>query len=681
MTGQESIPIESNREITLQTNNEVSLPKEVENNASNFTLSVKERVGAIELLEKGTKCTSINEQKHVKQNLFVTSFLSDHDLKQCNITYKQASLNVASYGSDSSITPKVDEVDDEYNALVRSLTLDDDEGISDEFDSLVVGSLEESKRGYNHPYSFDQIEAASNTSSNSETYSTIIKVQKDEEVRESGDKLKRCSQLEDTKDKILLSEGTTKELDQIEKKLWKKPEESTTGKIENHSSTTEMLSRNVMLQQDNNQNVAPPSPRTAENAIHSFIMKQSNQPGAKYIPDDEKESSSDESIQTICPVEEGQNTQFSKKSVESDSGISKGLENESEISDQSPGMKRSVSEVTLYSESCKTCKELLGNEPSISPTSFILKDDTDIKSSEADSETPLISSSKKTNRTWPRVKYAVQQKEFIIFGITAIALSTSAALVYLQDKAQTITFFVSSPLYVTMPIIALASLIAISPMFYAIKQFRNTEECQIQRKNADETLNKVLEYQAKDKVIKSVRLKYSNGTHSNFTLNAWEGKNNFINIDEKVISRTNKIESVIKDRPIFMALLTGVIATNIAFPLGLLALGGMNNLKIFYQNPLSNNMGLSLLMGSSMVALLVICFGVHYYRKTNCTNLVYSEERIDPEKVNERFIEEIKEERTKVLEENHSKDAKRSSLTLEQVVVESHNYKDTVYSI
>lgn len=623
MTGQESIPIESNGEITLQKNNEASLPKEVKNNASNSTLSVKERVGAIELLQKGTKCTSINKQNHVKQNLFVTSFLSDHDLKQCNTTYKQASLNVVSNGSDSSITPKVDEVDAEYNALVRSLVLDD-EDVTAKF-NVLVRSLEEDKRD---PYS----------------------------------------------------------LDQIEKKLRKKPEESTTGEIENHPSTTEMLSRNIMLQHDNNQNIDPPSLRTAENAIHSFIMKQSNQPGAKYIPDDElsddeKESSNDESIQTICPVEESQNTKFSKKSVESDSGISKGLENESEISDQSPGMKRSVSEVTLYSESCEICKELLGNEPSISPTPFILKDDADIKSNEADSETPLIRSSKKTNRTWPKVKYAVQQKEFIIFGITAIAFSTSAALVYLQGKAQFIGFFSNSPLHVTMPIIALASLVVMSSIFCTIKQFRNIEECQIQGKNADEILNKVLEYQAKDKVIKSVRLKYSNGTHSNFTLNAWEGKNNFINIDEKVISRTNKIESVIKDRPIFMALLTGVVVTNIALPLGLLVLGGMNDLKIFYQNPLSNNMGLSLLMGSSMVALLVIYFGVHYYRKTNCTNLVYFDERIDPEKVNERFIEEIKEERTKVLEENHSKDAKRSSLTLEQVVVESHNHKDTIYSL
>ncbi|WP_265014737.1 hypothetical protein [Wolbachia endosymbiont (group B) of Camptogramma bilineatum] len=200
-------------------------------------------------------------------------------------------------------------------------------------------------------------------------------------------------------------------------------------------------------------------------------------------------------------------------------------------------------------------------------------------------------------------------------------------------------------------------------------------------KNANETLNQVLKYQPKDKVIKSFKLEYSNGTHSHFTLNAWKGKNNFINIDDKVISRRNKVESVIKDRPLFTALLSSLVAANIVWPLLLYVEGGINSVQKFYQNALINNVGLSLLIGSSILALSVIFLGVHYYRKTNCTNLVYCEERIEPEKVNGKFIEEIKEARTKVLEENHSKDAKCSSLTLEQVVVESHNYKDAIYSI
>ncbi|WP_341817537.1 hypothetical protein [Wolbachia endosymbiont (group A) of Pherbina coryleti] len=292
-----------------------------------------------------------------------------------------------------------------------------------------------------------------------------------------------------------------------------------------------------------------------------------------------------------------------------------------------------------------------------------------------------ILKNKKTNRFLPRAKYAMQQKGFIIFGASAIILSISAALLYLQDKAKFIAFFTNSPKYITIPVIALAALLAIGPIFFATRQFIDTEEHSIQKKDADKILAEVLEHQPKDKAIKSVRLEYSNGTHSNFVLNAWEAKQGFTNIDEKVITRTNKIKSVINDRPIFTALFTGVVAANIAFPLGLLATHGVNGVQKFYQNPLTNNIGLSLLIGSGILALSIICLGVHYYRKTNCTNLIYSEEEIDPKDVNGKFIEEIKRERTNVLGENHSKDAKRSSLTLEQVVVQSHNCKDIVYSV
>ncbi|WP_265021688.1 HAD family hydrolase [Wolbachia endosymbiont (group A) of Icerya purchasi] len=314
-----------------------------------------------------------------------------------------------------------------------------------------------------------------------------------------------------------------------------------------------------------------------------------------------------------------------------------------------------------------------------SPPSYKSKDDSE-ESLSLNSDIGSTTN-KKTNRFLPRAKYAMQQKGFIIFGASAIILSISAALLYLQDKAKFIAFFTNSPKYITIPVIALAALLAIGPIFFATRQFIDTEEHSIQKKDADKILAEVLEHQPKDKAIKSVRLEYSNGTHSNFVLNAWEAKQGFTNIDEKVITRTNKIKSVINDRPIFTALFTGVVAANIALPLWLYAEGGVNNVQKFYQNPLTNNIGLLLLIGSGILALSIICLGVHYYRKTNCTNLIYSEGEIDPKDVNGKFIEEIKRERTNVLGENHSKDAKRSSLTLEQVVVQSHNCKDIVYSV
>lgn len=349
-----------------------------------------------------------------------------------------------------------------------------------------------------------------------------------------------------------------------------------------------------------------------------------------------------------------------------------------------PTLSRSISEGTIYSEpwdTKKTKNNILkgmsesSDTPSTSPPSYTSRSSSQ-ESSPTDREFKL-----QKNRFWPKAQYAMQQKGVAIFGAAAIVLGTSTALIYLQDKATFIAFFTNSPLYTTVPIIAVASLFAISPMLLGIKQFVNTKEYQTQEKNADEVLDNVFRHQPEGKVIKSVRLEYSNGTHSNFVFNAWESKKGLVNIDEKVISKTNKIESVINNRPLFTALLTGVVAANIALPLLLYAEGGVNNIQKFYQNPLTNNIRLLPLTGLGIFALLAVYIGVHYYRKTNCTNLVYSEETIDPKNVNEKFIEEIKRERTKVLGENHSKDAKRSSLTLEQVVVQYHNYKDAIYSI
>ena len=606
--------------VTLQTNNEVSFSEEVENNVSNSTLSVKER---IELFEKGTK--------------------QEPDL---NTECKLASLNVISNSSDSSITAKIDEAGADFSVSCSSLVLDDGKDIEDEFNAVCEANGIE----YNRPYSLDQFEAASNTSSNFQIDNTK-EMQKEEEDKELGDKPKP-------------------------------------------------LPRNGMLEKDNMRNVAPPSPRTAENHRLSIIqdIAPPKPPHSSFQLNGEK-CDEQEAIGEPMYATIDQSKRFSKRGLDG------------KINDQSPEIENSNSEETSIKKgsidepvdlNTKFLKKSLeGSDSGIDNRSaemsescgnqgwenMSLNHDSPVTLSTSSSEksdneeTPLIKKEKKTNRILPRVKYAVQQKEFIIFGIAAVALSVSAALVYLQDKGQFIAFFANSPLYITMPMIAITSLLAISTIFCGIKQFRDTEECQIGGKNANETLNQVLKYQPKDKVIKSFKLEYSNGTHSHFTLNAWKGKNNFINIDDKVISRRNKVGSVIKDRPLFTALLSSLVAANIVLPLLLYVEGGINSVQKFYQNALINNVGLSLLAGSSILALSVIFLGVHYYRKTNCTNLVYCEERIEPEKVNGKFIEEIKEARTKVLEENHSKAAKCSSLRLEQVVVESHNYKDVIYSI
>lgn len=155
--------------VTSQTSNETSSSEEVENNVSDSTLSVKER---IELFEKGTKQTPIIKEKHMKQTC------GSHDLKQCNTEDKAAFSNVISNGSDGSVTLGMDEAGaDQFDAL----SLDKGEDTEDEFNTV----CEENGIEYNRPYSLDQFEAASNTSSNPKIDNTK-EMQKEEEDKELG---------------------------------------------------------------------------------------------------------------------------------------------------------------------------------------------------------------------------------------------------------------------------------------------------------------------------------------------------------------------------------------------------------------------------------------------------------------------------------------------------------------
>ncbi|UIP92135.1 hypothetical protein IYZ83_002860 [Wolbachia pipientis] len=196
---------------------------------------------------------------------------------------------------------------------------------------------------------------------------------------------------------------------------------------------------------------------------------------------------------------------------------------DNKIDSQHPTLSRSVSQEKEFdrlldrNESEKNPFENLSQHsdtPSTSPPSYTSR-------SNSQGSSPTNSKSKlQKNRFWPKAQYAIQQKGVVIFGAAAIVLGTSTF----------IAFFTNSLLYTIVPIIEVASLFAISPMLLGIKQFVNTKEYQIQGKNADEVLDNVFRHRPEGKVIKSVRLKYSNGTHSNFVLNAWESKKGFVNI-------------------------------------------------------------------------------------------------------------------------------------------------------
>ncbi|WCR53309.1 MAG: hypothetical protein PG981_000331 [Wolbachia endosymbiont of Ctenocephalides orientis wCori] len=291
------------------------------------------------------------------------------------------------------------------------------------------------------------------------------------------------------------------------------------------------------------------------------------------------------------------------------------------------------------------------------------------------------------DRFWPKVRHAVKEKEFVIPVVSAAMITASlaaySAYTYLQDHAKFIAFITNNPKFITVPSAIAFSLFTIG-MACAVSQFKNTREFQIQAKNADANmiLDKVFECQPGNKIIKSVRLEYSNGTHSNFTFNIWKSRNNFIDIDEKVINRTSKIGSVINDRPLPVMLLTGVIVANLIIPSALYAIGGIDTVQHFYQNILANNIGLSIVIGSAILAVSALCLVVHDYRKTNCSNLAcFHEGEIDSAQANRESRDKIERDRTVALGESHRKEDKCSSLILDQLIVQAHNFSDTLFTV
>lgn len=114
---------------------------------------------------------------------------------------------------------------------------------------------------------------------------------------------------------------------------------------------------------------------------------------------------------------------------------------------QNSTLSRSPSQETVFDDPDDLDKTLtrlsressnkLSNVPSTSPPSYKTDDSEESLSLNSDVGG---TTNKKTNRFLPRAKYSMQQKGFIIFTASAIILSISAALLYLQDKAKFIAF-------------------------------------------------------------------------------------------------------------------------------------------------------------------------------------------------------------------------------------------------
>lgn len=387
----------------------------------------------------------------------------------------------------------------------------------------------------------------------------------------------------------------------------------------------------------------------------------------------------------LCPFDDfdlnddGQEEPRVEGSVDSDSGLG----------DRNPGM--SASERTLYDEPWdrdkvvenfkKEFNEVLSNRtgaPSTGLPSLFTDDSQERLLRGRDDSYVDGNDIKKTKRSPLRAKYAVQQANFVIPVVSAavIAIYTIAyaTSVYLQDKGSLIAFIINNPKFITVPGIIALSLFAIG-IFCAVKQFRNTIEHQIDEKDPDKILKKVLEVETKGQILRHLVVEHSNGTILHYRFNTWEAnKNGIANVDEEVIRKVSKIESVINDRPVFTALFTGFIVANLALPLWLYAAGGISNITTFYQSILATNVGLLSLVATGMFVLSILCLGVHYYNKTNCTNLVFlKSSETSNEKVNENLLDEAVEQRIPTTKKCHDQTGKVESLHVTKVDFELFN--------
>ncbi|WP_341808382.1 hypothetical protein [Wolbachia endosymbiont (group E) of Neria commutata] len=287
---------------------------------------------------------------------------------------------------------------------------------------------------------------------------------------------------------------------------------------------------------------------------------------------------------------------------------------------------------------------------------------------------------KKTSRTGLRVKRAVQRASFVIpmVSATVIAMYTIAyaTSVYLQDKGSLIAFIINNPKFITVPGIIALSLFAIG-IFCAIKQFNNTIEHQIDEKDPDKIFKKALEPETKEQILRHLAVVHSNGTILHYRFNTWEAnKNGIANVDEEVIRKVGKIESVINDRPLFTALSTGFIVANLALPFWLYAAGGISNITTFYQSILATNTGLLSLVATGMFASSILCLGVHYYNKTNCTNVVYLKDSdTSNEKVNKNLLDDTVEQRISTIKKCHDQSGKVESLHVKHLVADLYDGK------
>ncbi|OEY87040.1 hypothetical protein BIY23_00940 [Wolbachia pipientis] len=299
----------------------------------------------------------------------------------------------------------------------------------------------------------------------------------------------------------------------------------------------------------------------------------------------------------------------------------------------------------------------------------------------------------KTNRKWKKILYPLKEKKFVVPFSFIYSLYGSAALVYFDNpelfKAFLLKNVVNPGIIADYKIIWVISaiLIPVICMFLlsALYRIRYIEEHKIINNDYDNAIKEVFQYHKIDttKAIRSMFLKYTNNTIVELHFNIHKkDEGGGANADAWFIHKTNKLNLLVNNRPMFTVLLISFIMTNTVLNLGLYITG--NNLGMFYKNILSSNINIS--HGTVLLLIVnlsgLVYLGFHYWDKMGCCSRIYVEDStyIDNAKKINEFIGEkmLKGDVGQSLAESalaqvHRQIGKQCSLTLKQVVVTSHN--------
>ncbi|MDR2609757.1 MAG: hypothetical protein LBC06_04170 [Rickettsiales bacterium] len=277
--------------------------------------------------------------------------------------------------------------------------------------------------------------------------------------------------------------------------------------------------------------------------------------------------------------------------------------------------------------------------------------------------------SKKTNRFLQKVKYVMQKKKVIVpFVGLATMCCTMAIALSVQQRG--FIELVSSVNPVTIFGGVLASCLVLG-IVWELMQAVRTKEHKIKKRNTQEVLDEILDTLPKDKCIKSLILKYSNGNRVYFTFHSLPGqeKNNvsIVELIGRPICYKSKVNSLINDRLWLPILGTVLIAGNITFPLTLYSTGGLSNVANLYTNP---TIYWPVVAISCTLLLFTAVCALHHWNKTDFKDyLLLHKQDASSRELNETSIAVVKESQEKI------------SSKLLQVVTEPCGHPDITYIV